>query len=431
MEFKLEYEPARFNATLSVIRKSFPYLNELSGNDLDAKKAALSAKLEAIAGSEVQRLAETLKSSELELVLSIISDTEDPETLSMLVSILVLRFRKKLFDLCWIMLQNNYRNTGLLNAAKVLMDCMKSVYSIELEASFLFKAELNKAESNKAELAEAALPEKARDMMLSEMVDIKGFLRKYHILENSRFAHEMRRLFFTACGADGFLKNKEQLIKHMDTDDINSAAAVFSSYLGKLKPIEYFDSLNRVVVNRWGVPGDGGEFWGRLDSSASERFDSWLDLKKIEHHFGFGSKRYKFWSMYFENMRGIRYDEPAGLLIMKFSNFIIVDNKDADGWSYLYLREYFAVEYANYEASRRQQETTESQHGEAELQQGRTEWRIIPEHVAEARDLVIEGIKSDIYRIGYDKVHILYLKDILKNGIGKKSPYSSIFLHSR
>ena len=158
------------------------------------------------------------------------------------------------------------------------------------------------------------------------------------------------------------------------------------------------DILNRMVVNRGGIPENGGRFWQRLDDGKIAKFNDWQDLKRIALHFGRESKRYKLWAGYFDQIRRIEADEAAGLLIMEFDNFVILDGKEENGWSYLYMKDYFEGEYLRYKGAK---------------QQGTAKWRIVPEHVADARDLVIEGIRSDIYKVGYDRVHILYLMEIL------------------
>ncbi|NJD03286.1 MAG: hypothetical protein FIA99_12005 [Ruminiclostridium sp.] len=388
MEFRFEYEPVRFVEMLSEIRTAFPFLEEFAVNDTGERIAALSARLETVNDNNLQEFVKTLKGSELELIIKIMKDPADSK-IEVLEGIIKLRFRKKLYNLCWIMLQDNFFNAGLLNAAQVLSEFMKAEYPDEFAASFLGRT-INLAGS---------LPEKGEILLIEEKSDLGSFFRRYAILENSIFAQKLRELFFTGCEADGFVNNREPLLRHMNGDDLDSAAAVFSVYLDKLKTIQYFDTVNRMVVSRWGIPENGGELWQRLDDRRIAKFVAWQDLKRIEAHFGRESKRYKIWAGYFDRMQRIVADEAAGFLIMEFDKFVVFDGKVDGGWSYLYMKDYFEDEYTRYENAKNQ---------------GAPQWRIIPEHVASARDLVIEGVRSDIYRVGYDRVHILYLKEILK-----------------
>jgi len=52
---------------------------------------------------------------------------------------------------------------------------------------------------------------------------------------------------------------------------------------------------------------------------------------------------------------------------------------------------------------------------EEDKENGKEGWRIIEEHVVPARDLVIENKKGRLYSVGYDKVSVLYLKEIIRN----------------
>ncbi len=122
-------------------------------------------------------------------------------------------------------------------------------------------------------------------------------------------------------------------------------------------------------------------------------------MKKIEAHFGKDSTRFRLWAGYFDKMAGVGTDEAGGFLLMDFGRFIAVDIKDEDGCSFLCNKEYFSEQYINYIETK-------------ELKA--SDWKFIPGHIVEARDLVIEGIKSEIYRGGYDRAQILYLREILK-----------------
>ena len=389
MEFKFDYEPVRFNGLLSDIREAFPHLEELDGDDASRRSDVLSERLSAIDTNSLFRLAKALKSKELELILYLMKAPVEEMIISKAEIILKLRFRKKLFDLCWILLQGDYDNKGLLNAACVLSECMQTKHPDEYEVSFLFKAGK----------MPGSLVQKAHSLLIEEKCDIRGFCRRYSILEHSVFAQKLRELFFTGCDTSGFVNNRESILKHMNGNDLDSMATVFSVYLDKLKVIEYFDIVNHMVVNKWGNPEKAVEFWQRLDDEGIAKFSAWQDLKRIEQHFGRESKRYKLWAGYFDKMQRIEADDAAQLLIMEFENFVVLDFKEEEGWSYLYMKDYFKDEYERYEGAK---------------QNGASQWRIITELVAGARDLVIEGNRSDIYRVGYVRVEMLYLKEILK-----------------
>ncbi len=388
MEFKYTYEPVRFEGMISEIRVAFPSLEEFVRDSPKESVDALSASLEAIDENNLQAFAKTLKTSELELIIKIVLITVDSEIVNKAESILKQRFKKKLFDLCWVMLQYNYQNSGLLHTALVLSECMKVEYPEEFAASFLFQVEN----------MEGSLPEKAIMMLTTQNSDLTSFCDRYAILENSDFAQRLRELFFKKCKVEDFVINQELLLKHITGHDINSAALVLSFYLEKLSVREYFNNINRIVVNRWDLPENDGEIWRKLADETVEKFKAWLDLKVIEQHYGQESTRYKLWTVYFDQILQVKYDEAPGLLIMEFENFVVLDEKNKNECSYLYMKDYFAAEYTWYEEMK---------------QQGISTWRINSEHVADARDLVIHNIKSNIYRVGYDNTDILYLKEIL------------------
>ena len=442
MGFEFAYQPAKLQELLHVIRKSYPSHEEFIRLDHSEQILYITEAVASLEEEGLLQFARKLKNSEMEYVLLALASCIDERICSKLAAILELRFRKALYELNWIMVQRDFTNKNLLTSMRKLAHCLEMKFPAEYADSIFARLDAWGTQAPQGTWGERGergkfgdgLAESMHNVLVSESMDIHGFCKKVDLKTDSPLANRLSELFFLQCSHDGFRRNKDVFTSLMRELDDSRAAQVFARYLENLDTLEYFDELNYYIEEKYGAPGklgipgeDGaveepksdvepgapGEegFWKLLPESCTYKFFRWQDLKRIEAHFGMESKGYKLWRTYFDKMKQIVRYEEDGLLFMDFGTFVAVDSVDPieeESASYLYDHKYFDNERELYEWAKGDES--------AEYH-----WRIIPEHVMDAKDLIVEDMTAEVYRVGYDQVQLLYLKEIIKVFLEKSS----------
>ncbi len=427
MELTFQYEPTFLKESIEALKEKFPSLEERAGSS-PKKDEEIDLFLEEIrnnlaSGSDTHP--SFTKDREVELAIHaygrqqvysnglIDNSLPDDGLLDVLDQIITQRFRRKLFYLGWMLLQQDFSNKGRLYAMKTLCRLMKARYPEEYETTLPGKF---------CDIWEEGVPELAALLLQADCGTLKYFCRKYSVSLESGFGISLQTAYFSICSRYEFKTNREQLLNYFNTTlplieyihdesdlrypELKSLVHVFCNYLDKLEVIEFFDEVNFAVIEHCGHPAWGGIFWYCMIENiedAAIKIYSWLEYKRIQKHFRNHVKGFDIWSEYFKYIKDICYDEINDFLAMDFGSFVAVDRKE-EGRSYLYSKKHFNLEYEDYKERR-----------DAWDDDMDRSWHIIPEHVVTARELVIDDNRGQIYSVGYDRVHILYLREILKN----------------
>lgn len=439
MGIDMAYGPSKLEEVLNRTRKHYPAVIEFIGWDHSEKIRQIMDALAFLNEGELFKYAFTLRESELAYVLLALADCTDELLCRMLETILVLRFRKKLYELNWIMLQMDFHNRNLLKAMGKMVDGLKGKYPRDYAVSLFARLDAMN-EGNTGQALKDNLAEYMYRLLVAENTDISSFCRKYALYWDSALAKRISEHYFINAGRDGFLKNKEAFKMLLDSKDAINPLPLMSCYLERLDVREYFDDINEWIEKRYGGPGFSEEnekkgLWEALPKACADKFQRWQNLKVLASHFGGkGNKPFTLWASYIDRIKKVVRDECRGLLFMDFGTFIAVDSMsgydeastgDLEEGStefltldktenkknvYIVERKYFDLAYESEESERVE---TISRH-----------WRIIAEHVVDVRDLILEDVESEVYRAGYHQVQLLYLKEILKEKLesSKKSP---------
>jgi len=125
-------------------------------------------------------------------------------------------------------------------------------------------------------------------------------------------------------------------------------------------------------------------------------------MKVMEEHFGADNKKFIFWTNYLEKFTKIERFPGSTIIFIYFDTCVVVDMGGEEQSAYLYYKESFDLEYENF------------------IETDKTHWRIFKENVIDARESIIEEKRSDIYKLNYEFVGRLYLKEILETEALKK-----------
>jgi hypothetical protein len=447
------YQPEKLKKSIEEITNVFPTTEEKAkdaGSWMEQAMSLVSHVQKCYAIYNPDECAALIKSTELELLVlafglpeienaskdlirnpGLIFDT-DYSLLSALSNILVKRFRKKLLDLCWQLIQWEPYNRGYIYCLTLLSSCMVSKYPEDYEKSLLSR--LDDWAYN--------LPQKAYLQLIKEGGDIAAFLDEYSIPAEANMGQIILIEYFSNCGKEDFNANRielnmffQRLVQGLAQPASASKTSVadekvipgfyagavkaFCNYLTKLEVTEYFDELNTLILENFGLPLTDKninqeiehidkyvEFWGCLSekniAQASHYIDRWLDLKKIERHFSKSPKKFCIWLKNFNYIERVFKDEDSAFIAMFAKDFVIVDFA-ADRYSYIYSLDFFKLEQEK-----------------LQLNSADNQQNLNMKHIFDARDVIIDVEDEEkkpglfkIIRIGYNKVEILYLKEIL------------------
>jgi hypothetical protein len=395
MAYAYEFVPSKFNESLEKIRLKFPLIREAIYINKSDSTQDLVGRLSDLDDEGLEKFAAELRSDELDLPLIAFRSNMDEGVSDKLDSILKIRFRKKLFLLNWLILQNNYKNPKLISSMKNLCDIMKKKYPDDYSETIFPK--IPDWHNN--------MIDSVSKLMHEEKTGIEKFFAKYQFLQKSKFAYDFYTQYFLTASKDEIINNWQPFIRTMNSYVVEQSAAVINIYLELFEVNKFSKEVTDYIFEKYGCLFEESEFWNLVSNESRNKFIKWMNLKIMEDHFGKEGKKYHFWSVYIDDLVRVARFEHLNLIFIYFESCVVVDLGGHELSAYLYYKETFDLEYDHFI-------NTPDSEGRA--------WRIFPEHVINARESVIENKRSDIYKFNYEFVGKLYLKEILKTEALKK-----------
>jgi hypothetical protein len=395
MAYAFSFTPEVFNENLEKLREKFPLIRESIYINKSSNTSNLVERLGSLDGKELETFAGSLRSDELDLPLVAFRSHMDEGVADKLDSILKIRFRKKLFLLNWLILQNNYTNQKLIASMENLCDIMMKKYPDDYSETIFSKIPDWSADP----------VESTYRLLYAEKNTIEDFFIKYQLLQKSKFSYDFYTYYFMKAVKGDILGNWQPFIRAMSSYVVEQSASVINNYLEVFEVLKYSKEVTDYILENYGGISEGSEFWNRISEVSKQKFFKWSNLKIMEDHFGKDSKKYSFWSSYIDEVIKVERFYQIKLIFIFFESCVVVDMGGHEQSAYLYYKETFNVEY---------------EHFLSEPDLNKRNWRIYPEHVIDARESVIEDKRSDIYKFNYEFVGKLYLREILKTEAIKK-----------
>ncbi|NTV91015.1 MAG: hypothetical protein HGA22_11760 [Clostridiales bacterium] len=436
----ISYTPERFNSTLAAFKVKIPVYSEMVNSENEEAVRALVSTISS-------GYATKLKNRELELLVNAYAFVTEPELIDKLDEIYRLRFRRKHFEICWFIFQKDFRNPLLLRTLK------------------FFRNLLPEEERNGhiQKLSECLEDENGIFGLIEEMGYLSLFFRRNAIINKSGFAWELMRIYFSRCSKDGYFRNRAYLSDYFSDANSDDLISVASAYLERLEAVQLFREANTILLERWGMPGavfkdgsdkddgssdkadddsdrddsssnkyggnsdrddDGSENnterseeasgWYRIMPELSGKIIKWLDFMEAEKHFGENDRRLRLWAEYFNDIKKVVYSRNEELLVLAFGAFSIMDLRvDLNNAYFFCNTELAATEFEDDSAI----EDSEVEEGIPAAYLLLKRQILSGEGMVSARDHFILGTNSSVYKLGYDRANVLYLKDMIKEGI--------------
>lgn len=216
-----------------------------------------------------------VRNSELELLIHSLKRISSGNLQASLLCILEKRAKKRLFELNWYMLQEDYTNAGLLASMNVLCTYMKRNHPDEFAATLFSR--LGSPDEN--------FLGNSLDLAMKEYDGIEEFLNRYNIMPLSTFGGRLCLEYYTKCGKQGFIADREMFYLFLDNYCDEEVYPAVANYLDSLDTVEYPDRINMLLLNRFSDPASSNCLWDNVSNVLKQKFTQWMRLKEIEEHY--------------------------------------------------------------------------------------------------------------------------------------------------
>lgn len=400
----------RFAAALEQVRKVHAFAEEIVKMDLSDEVDSFMQLVDGMDKDSLLQNAGSIRNTSLELIFHALIQDIDSKQKNKLILLLSSRMKKRFFNYCWILLQGHYTNVNLIEAFTLLMEYMDTNYHEEYARSL----------AGCIEKFDGNVIENALDLFMKEQLPLDVLFKKYRVISESPFAIDIIRLYFTRCDRDGFQVNEKffaGLI--MDDDEIYP---MVNHYLESVEVLEYIDSINNIIMERFGLPGkEQHVFWDGIEKANQGRYHQWAKLKALQAYMGNRTEKYDLWKDYYHSIRKVEYIQELGMIVIHLPKYVVVDLEKDRAVSYLYKQNVFSYKLRQYKSgtasAAQDAEQTQDKQDDKQDDKDSAKWIIDPEEVVTLKDAMLNGVESDIYSMNYERISKLYIKDFLEDSL--------------
>jgi hypothetical protein len=381
----------RFAQSLESIRRDHPYAEEIARMDLSAEVFELLRETEDLNGSSLRQYAVSLQNSRLELIFHALTYEIPSGLKDKLLVILSSRIKKRFFHYNWIMLQEHYTNRYLIESFSLLLKYMQQKYPIEYQRSL----------GGRIPMIERDLIHQALEILTSEGCTLNAFFQKFSVLRESSFAKDLLYEYYLRCTGEGFHHNPEFFLVMLRQSE-NRLYLQINHYLDVLNVLDYIVPINHLLIERFGLPGEN-IFWDNIEEEFQEKFIEWNKIKDLGKYWGITNEKFVFWRDYHHYITKIDFYPDQGLMFLYLPHYVVVDIKKDKSKSYLYKQSAFHYIYKTYQ--------------EAGGFQEKKKWPIEADAAIHIKDVILEGMDSNIFILTYERVGKLYIEDYLDQNL--------------
>lgn len=391
MAYQLAFQSKRFTQALSTIRKEHFYTEEIATVDRAEDIQTLLSQLTGMTEPQLKAYTSVIRNSELEIILHALKNPVPEKIKAKLFYILKTRIKKRFFLYNWILLQDYYENTSLLEAYALMKQYMQENHPLEYAQSVL----------SKIDLADGDLIHKAIQVLKQDGGRLNDFYKQYKIIRHSRFGEDLTRKFFEVCTQEELLLNFSIFREYINRKDAYSILMI-AHYLKVCTVLEYIDEINESLVSLYGEPNSGDLFWEEIEPALKTKFNEWIQTRELRIYFGKNYPKFSFWRDYYHQIEITRHEDDGILIIKLPGEYVVVDLLDEPAHSYLYRKKFFAQQYERYQRNK---------------EQGTNGWPIQKQDVLFIRDVQLSGVLANICTIVYEGVGRLYTMEIIEDNI--------------
>ncbi len=391
MEYALFTPASKFQASLKMIRKYHPFIEEIARIDMSDEVEKLLLQVNRLQGNELKDFATKLQNSQLELIFHALIQNLGTTLKEKLIFILSLRLKKRLFHYNWIILQEHYTNPYLIESFKLLTDYMRKKYPEDFNNSF----------ASRMTFSGEDLVYQALFALKSEQSTLNDFLKRYNFLNDSELFNAIVEIFFLSCDKDGYLENAKLFMDWISASE-NKPIPQIIHYIEIMDVLEYIEEINYLLIELFDLPPNSS-FWQNIAQEHQNKFLQWNNLNKMEKYLGSDTEKFLFWKNYYQHIDNVECYPEQGIMFMYISEHVVVDIKNDMNQSYLYRKQAFKIAHRAF--------------FEAGGFKNQGSWPLELEKVVPIKDTILENRNSEIYKLDFKGINKLYIRDFLETVI--------------
>jgi hypothetical protein len=384
MDTTLCYTPAALNNINEKISQRHKKQYELTRNPGECK--ALLGKL---AHMEVASdLWAELKGYEVDELFYSLNQIDDVILLEKIFNILKQRVNKRHLKIVWGLLQHDWKNSSHLAAGKLVYTYMMQNCPEEYDKSLI-----QKFTSEDIDLMECVY------QMLNGYTDsLDSFVEHWSIVKFAPFYWELSNKYLSHCKADKLQKNIESIKELFSNMDFESLSGVLENYLSKLQVNEFNEELCQLIVQRFEKPDSS--LWEGIAEEATANFEKWLGLRAIQSFFGKDSRSWEFWNKCRDAVLSVVEEQNTSSLYIYTERYVAFACQEHN---YLIRKKVYRVLYEAYSFQKEQDD--------------QVKFHDVVKNYITAREALLEGKISGVYKIDYENAGILYIREILEMSV--------------
>jgi len=297
--------------------------------DADRLQSLLSEIESATSNDDFQILVARLPRRQLNDLfgLLLVVESDQQQIIERIQTILERRATRSLAQIGWAFFQQHF---FLAELATAMNRMTKALIEKGEKDLFLTRSQVLTCDAQYAiKLASAWLDEQAQARQQKTSWNLPTQLLEHNILADSPFFVALLRSFFTRCPV-GIIATDAELFarcldQSTDPEKADLLTALYADY--RLEPA--FDTVNRAVMKRFGMPQPTFEhpIWSVVASSVRQHFRQWALIDLVQKHIQDHKRKLLFYKpllMQIENFELL----DAQTLAVEFKQFYIVDHQD-------------------------------------------------------------------------------------------------------
>ncbi len=371
-----------FTEAIDRIKAKFYTYDEFPSLDRHLLPADSLKRALAVKESDLEIYSANLKGQELEGLLLDLVSTKDDAEVQRAIKIICLRISKRILKLIAKLTQYHFRSYGIDKLRKGVS------HSCDI-AAFPNERFLN-AFGPTDDLVNALT-----QILLKKNTNIQEIYAYYDIYDKSPLAYASSFMFFSRCDKTGFLLNYDYLADLIRFFQPKKAIPIVSHYLNSMTLIEYDDTINNIIAEKFGQPYTSVE-WEPFSKDLRDKFAQWNYLQRLKHHCESNQKKFRILLQYLPEVRTNYEIAEINALVIDFGAFVIVDITDRPD-AFLYEKNLFETEMRNWQSDQESLPTFLDKKKEP----------------LSAREFMLSTDDAPCIKLTFEGIHYYYVEEIM------------------
>ncbi len=322
--------------TALFVQDQHSVLGQLQGEVLESILAQLVEKIEKCDTSSITAFARALTRKETGLLLHVLVQDYSSGLISKTLQIIDIRAKPRQLAIGWFLFKNypssQQLREGLVAVASSLDPKQIRSSSVSERAFRIFGAsDIDEAlvedltQSNALLVDWLSQDSPYKDKSQAASIPLYRWLQDMILVKGNRYLllrHGINQIDTWFSGLQA---------KHYQSASAN--------YINSLQEQEWLVSRIEEIVSRFGLPASQSDFWLKVDVSKKQAIQRLIGHRLIAEFFedvDDPNGRFFFWQEYVDYLTGVVYPSSRSRILLKFTNFLLVEFRDIGNAGYIY-----------------------------------------------------------------------------------------------